>query len=70
MPLLQRFLQHCSDAFHQSAQLDDQNGRPLLMMAYCAYELGNPQQAITALQKASAYKDQKKKAEQLLKRLR
>jgi len=40
------------------------------MMGYCAYELGKRPQAVNALLKASAHKEQKRKAEQLLKRLR
>jgi len=57
-------------AFSQSARLDGQNGRAYLMMGYCAYELGKRPQAVNALLKASAHKEQKRKAEQLLKRLR
>jgi tetratricopeptide (TPR) repeat protein len=45
------------EAFEKCMEYDDQQGRPYLMMGYCALELGNMQTAIQYLEKAVQFED-------------
>ncbi|MCD6570330.1 MAG: tetratricopeptide repeat protein [Deltaproteobacteria bacterium] len=56
-------------AFEQSASLHDKDGRPWLMMAYCALQMDKYNNARSALQKAARFPKQQKKAKELLKQL-
>ncbi|MBD3222948.1 tetratricopeptide repeat protein [bacterium] len=57
-------------AFARVAELDPENGRPLLMIGYCHIEMGNRGLAIQNLVQAAKFDDQKDLAVRLLKRAR
>lgn len=54
------------EAYRKSADLDPENGRAFLMMAYCAMELGNKDDARQQLEFATGYPDQAEKASEIL----
>ncbi|MBD3347731.1 MAG: hypothetical protein GF400_00875, partial [Candidatus Eisenbacteria bacterium] len=54
------------EAYRQSAAMDTTSGRPLLMMGYCAIQLEKNEDAISALERAVEYPDERGKANQLL----
>ncbi|HVO76397.1 MAG TPA: tetratricopeptide repeat protein [Candidatus Bathyarchaeia archaeon] len=56
--------------YYECAKLDSTQGRPHLMMGYSALQLDRPAVAIPHLERAVEFPDQKKIAEQLLKRAR
>jgi tetratricopeptide (TPR) repeat protein len=58
------------DAYRECAKLDSTQGRPFLMMAYCAIRSDRMADAIPYLERASEFPDQKVTAEQLLKKAR
>jgi hypothetical protein len=50
--------------------MDSTKGRPDLMMGYCAYELGRPEDAVAHLERAATFADQEKTALDLLSRIK
>jgi tetratricopeptide (TPR) repeat protein len=58
------------DAYRECATLDSTQGRPLLMMGYCALQADRPEEAVSYLELARDFPDQKLTAEQLLTRAR
>lgn len=58
------------DAYRECAELDSTQGRPYLMMAYCAIRSDRMADAIPYLERASEFPDQKLTAEQLLAKAR
>jgi tetratricopeptide (TPR) repeat protein len=54
------------EAYSKSADMDPENGRAFLMMAYCAMELGNKDDAKNRLKLAAGYPDQEEKATEIL----
>jgi tetratricopeptide (TPR) repeat protein len=57
-------------AFEASAALDPEDGRPYLMMGYCALEVGNGEDAVASLELASQFEPQAERAQSLLERAR
>jgi tetratricopeptide (TPR) repeat protein len=57
------------NAFDQSARLNPKDGRPYLMMGYCALQLENKDKAVLALKKASQFPRQRKISRELLKQV-
>jgi tetratricopeptide (TPR) repeat protein len=58
------------DAYRECAKLDSTQGRPLLMMGYCAIQVGRTDEAVPYLERALEFPDQKMTAEQLLAKAR
>jgi len=56
-------------AFDQSARLNLKDGRPHLMMGYCALQMDNNEMAVKALHKATPFPRQRKMAKKLLRQL-
>ncbi|MBW1963252.1 MAG: tetratricopeptide repeat protein, partial [Deltaproteobacteria bacterium] len=57
------------NAFKKSAQMDPKDGRAYLMMGYCALQIHKKDAARMAFQKATKFRDQRKRAKELLKEL-
>jgi tetratricopeptide (TPR) repeat protein len=56
-------------AYERSLELDPEEGRSHIMMAYCAMELGDKNEAKTHLQLASEFPDQAEKATEILNKI-
>ncbi len=61
---------HALDAYRECSKLDSSQGRPYLMMGYCALQSGQPTEAFTYLERAGEFPDLRQTAEQLLKKAR
>ena len=61
-----RSFDHAYHAFERCARLDPKDGRPHVMMGYCALQHDNIESARKAFQKASRFPKQKKDAERML----
>jgi len=62
----QRSFDHAYQAFEECARLNPGDGRPYVMMGYCALQQDNIELARRAFQKASRFHKQKKDAERML----
>jgi tetratricopeptide (TPR) repeat protein len=58
------------DAYRECSKLDSTQGRPYLMMGFCALQSDRAEEAIPYLERASEFPDQRRTAEQLLARAR
>lgn len=58
--------QEAFEAYKNSAELEDGKGRAYLMMAYCALEIGDKEEAVAQLELASNYPEQASKAREIL----
>jgi tetratricopeptide (TPR) repeat protein len=57
------------EAYRKSTEMDPEGGRAYLMMAYCAMELGNKDEAKNQLKMAAGYPDQSEKAAEILEKI-
>jgi tetratricopeptide (TPR) repeat protein len=65
----QRSFDHAYQAFEKCTRLNPRDGRPHVMMGYCALQQDNIELARRAFQKASRFHKQKKDAERMLMQL-
>jgi tetratricopeptide (TPR) repeat protein len=65
---IEKDYRHAYDAFEQCSKLDEDQGRPYLMMGYCKLELGYIEESIPLLERAVEYQNQEKIAAELLRR--
>lgn len=68
--LMERHYDRAYEAYRKTAAMDSTKGRPDLMMGYCAYELGRPEDAVAHLERAATFADQEKTALDLLSRIK
>jgi hypothetical protein len=66
---MERKYEEACQAYKNSAELDAEDGRAYLMMAYCAMEIGNKDEAVAQLQLASNFPKQKSKAKEILSKI-
>lgn len=57
------------EAYNNSAELEDGKGRAYLMMAYCALEIGDKEEAVAQLELDSNYPEQASKAREILSKI-
>jgi tetratricopeptide (TPR) repeat protein len=56
-------------AYQKSAEIDPEEGRAYLMMAYCAMEIGDKDDVMTQLELAADYPEQETKAREILSKI-
>jgi predicted Zn-dependent protease len=66
---MEKKYQEAYQAYKKSSELDPQEGRAYLMMAYCAMELGDKDEVKAHLEMAAAYPEQQDKARDILSKL-
>lgn len=66
---MERKYEDAYQAYKNSAAMDAEDGRAYLMMAYCAMEIGNKEEAVAQLELASNFPEQESKAKEILSKI-
>jgi predicted Zn-dependent protease len=66
---MERKYEEAYQAYKNSADMDAEEGRAHLMMAYCAMEIGDKEKAVTQLQIAANFPEQETKAKEILSKI-